>query len=316
MREKLPDSRLVRFLEDTTQSGGVDFHLHSYFSDGAQSPTALVEEVLRKKLFAFSLTDHDTMAGNFEARDALRQICPTSRDISDYKPGDEKRKGEIPWFVPGVECSTQFEDQEIHLLGYFTEVDPPEMKQFLKNQADLRVKRNEAMINKLNALGYQITPFEFRRYGVDQTVLGRVHMALWLVEYAGFPSIKEAFRRLLNEGCPAFVPREKHTVEEVAGAIAKSGGVTVLAHPQQYRWCEDINSPETTQSLTRCFSDCQSMGVLGVECFHGQASQEESQLMSEVAKGLGMICTAGSDSHGRDDQHAHMYEGGTVFNLD
>ncbi|HZK28760.1 MAG TPA: PHP domain-containing protein [Clostridia bacterium] len=312
----LPESRLARFLENATQTGGVDFHLHSHFSDGAQSPGDLVDEVLEKKLLAFSLTDHDTMGGIAQARDALRRRQPRARDASDYRPDEWTILGGGPWFVPGVECSAQFEGQEVHLLGYFAKIDPPEMTTYLKKQADERTRRNEAMIRKLNTLGYPITSRDLRRFGIAQTMRGRVHIALWLVENADFTSIEEAFQVLLNEGRPAYVQREKHSVEEVADVIARSGGVAVLAHPQKYGWCENRDAPETIQSLKRRFSSCQSMGVAGVECYHGQANKEESRFMSDLASELGMICTAGSDSHGRDDHHGQMYDGETCCSRD
>ena len=111
----------------------------------------------------------------------------------------------------------------------------------------------------------------------------------------------------MDDGRPAFVYRERRQVEEVAGVIRQSGGLAVLAHPQQYGWCQDPASPQTAEELVRRFSLFKEAGLIGIECFHGEATKEESALMAREAEALAMICTAGSDSHGRPGRHAPMF---------
>lgn len=41
----------------------VDLHCHSYYSDGEDSPTQLIEKAAALKLEALALTDHDTVKG-------------------------------------------------------------------------------------------------------------------------------------------------------------------------------------------------------------------------------------------------------------
>ena len=48
----------------------IDLHVHSNCSDGTLSPTELVNLALEISLKAFALTDHDTIAGIEEARQA------------------------------------------------------------------------------------------------------------------------------------------------------------------------------------------------------------------------------------------------------
>ena len=292
----MTDLPLARYLHEASCGGGVDFHLHSHYSDGAQSPLDLVREVMAKRLKAFSLTDHDSMAGVPALRFALHELGAQAR------------------FVPGVECSARFQGQEIHLLGYFNEDQPPAMMGYLEEVVLERQERNLRMIKRLNQLGYAIRAGDLTEPGGEARIHGRVHMALWLVEHAGFPSIASAFGELLNEGRPAFVPRKRREVEEVAGVIGQAGGVAVLAHPQQYGWCGHPSDPDAGWMLNRRFAAVRDQGVRGIECFHGQATPQESHMMRAAASGLDMICTAGSDSHGRgDDQHASMYSLESVF---
>lgn len=286
-----PDRDLAFFLAEAVRRGGVDFHLHSSFSDGAQSPEEILDQVLDHGLWAFSLTDHDSMAGIPVIREALGRVP------------EEKR----PLFIPGVELSAFFEGREVHILGYFKEDQPPPILAYLEDQARDRVRRNEAMVKKLRDLGYPIQPADLLAYGHRGTMIGRVHMALWLVDQAGLPSVKEAFTRLLGEGRPAFVYRDRRPVKDLVALIRQAGGLAVLAHPQEYGWLEDSASLEGKEELKRRFGLFKEAGIGGIECFHGKATREEAGVMQDLARSLDLICTAGSDSHGREDGHAPMY---------
>ena len=48
----------------------IDLHVHSHWSDGDQSPAQLVRMAKAKGLEAIALTDHDTLAGGPELRQA------------------------------------------------------------------------------------------------------------------------------------------------------------------------------------------------------------------------------------------------------
>ncbi|NLB50288.1 MAG: PHP domain-containing protein [Clostridiaceae bacterium] len=289
----MTDIPLARFLHEASLSGGVDFHLHSYFSDGAQSPAQLVRQVSTNKLKAFALTDHDSMAGIPGVRDEMDRLS---------SPG-------LPRFVPGVECSAQFQGREVHVLGYFTEDNPADLQAYLQELAWEREDRNRRMLARLNQLGYAIQAADLADEADASSIKGRVHMALWLVREGGFATILDAFHQLLAEGKPAYIPRQRRSVEEVAEVFKRSGGLAVLAHPQLYGWCDDPDEGKVLSELQVHFEALRGKGIEGIECFHGQSSSRQSQLMFKVAAGLDLICTAGSDSHGRDDQHAEMYHG-------
>lgn len=287
MNGRLTDSPLAAFLSQATREGGVDFHLHSSCSDGLQSPGQLVAQAVANRLRAFALTDHDSMAGIPEARRTLKAL-----EIPDP-----------PVLIPGVECSARYQEREVHILGYFQEDQPVAMLDYLRDLAEERQERNLAMMAKLNDLGFPVRPEDLEEYGRQGTVYGRVHMAQWLVDRAGFSSIDQAFRQLLGQEKPAFVLRKKRQVSEVAGVIRRAGGLAVLAHPQQYGWCEAGREEE----LEGNFLAMKEAGIQGIECFHGDADQREASLMQETALAVDLICTAGSDSHGREDLHAPMF---------
>lgn len=76
----------------------VDLHCHSTASDGAMSPTALVARAHEHGVRMLSLTDHDTLEGLPEAR----QACLDNG---------------MQW-ISGVELSCTWGGATIHVLGY------------------------------------------------------------------------------------------------------------------------------------------------------------------------------------------------------
>lgn len=74
-----------------------DLHAHSSASDGILSPAALVSRAKARGVSQIALTDHDTLDGIAEAREASERV-----DIG---------------FVPGIEFSTQWRNQGIHIVG-------------------------------------------------------------------------------------------------------------------------------------------------------------------------------------------------------
>ena len=51
----------------------IDLHTHSTFSDGIDTPTALIQQAHKIGLTAIALTDHDTVSGCPEFQQAARQ---------------------------------------------------------------------------------------------------------------------------------------------------------------------------------------------------------------------------------------------------
>ena len=44
----------------------IDFHSHTFYSDGSDSPGSLIRAVKTKGVDSLAITDHDTMAGYYK----------------------------------------------------------------------------------------------------------------------------------------------------------------------------------------------------------------------------------------------------------
>ena len=115
----------------------VDLHIHTTRSDGLLTPTEVVMKAKEKKMAAIGITDHDTISG-----------------IPEAIAAGEQNGIEV---VPGVELSSQYDGRDIHILGYFFDIDHPRMLEYLQKFRDERSRRAEKMVKNLNDLGVQLT---------------------------------------------------------------------------------------------------------------------------------------------------------------
>lgn len=258
-----------------------DLHIHSHFSDGIYSPTKLVRLAEEKGLGGLALTDHDTVEGNTEFMDAL-----SSSEIVG---------------IPGVEVSTEYQEQEIHVLGYFVPLGESKIETRLKAIRESREKRFPKMVQKLRDIGIEIDQRQVDKIlqGVESP--GRPHLARILIENGVVGDINEAFREYLVPGKPGYVKRELIEIIEAIKLLRASGAVPVLAHPLL------INNVDLRSFLIVL----KSQGLEGVEVDYGYRRQELLEGIGTVrsyAVELELVPTGGSDSHG-DNGH---YELGSV----
>src|SRR5882757_7256072 len=95
-----------------------DLHLHTNFSDGTYSPEELVMHARRQGLAAIALTDHDTVEGCGGAAIACGEA-------------------EIE-FIPGTELTAEQDGNELHILGYFMDI---QNQRFLSEIAKFQMVR-------------------------------------------------------------------------------------------------------------------------------------------------------------------------------
>jgi len=116
----------------------IDLHTHSTASDGSFTPQELMAEAKRSGLSAVALTDHDILAGLFEAE------------------AEAKRLNLI--FVRGVEISIDWHPGEFHLLGLGLHKDSSVLDKLLENLQKERKNRNMRIIEKMRQAGFDIKP--------------------------------------------------------------------------------------------------------------------------------------------------------------
>ncbi len=250
----------------------IDLHTHSTASDGTYSPSELVALAREVGLYALALTDHDTVEGLAEASAAAERLGVR--------------------LVPGVEISVKFEGPgHCHILGYFVDPASRVLRETLALLKKARSERNLRMVEKLQALGVEITLEEVvARAGGGE--VGRPHFAPLLVEKGVVRSPEEAFERYLKKGAPAYVPKARLSPEEAFSAIFEAGGLPVLAHPVHLRL-----PPE---ELSGYVARLKAFGLSGIEAYYTDHTPEFTAFCLELARRYNLVPTGGSDFHGRN----------------
>jgi predicted metal-dependent phosphoesterase TrpH len=247
----------------------IDLHLHTTHSDGSFSPTDVLRLAHKAGVTALAITDHDIVTGIPEAIAAGAEL------------GIE--------IIPGVEISSRVGNSELHILGYFLHWQDPELNQRLATLRESRHSRNPQIIERLRALGLDVTYEEVRALAGTDAV-GRPHIARLLMDKHYVTSAKDAFDRYLAEGRPAYVARELPSPADAIAWIRAAGGVAVLAHPT---WAK-----VSGESLNALLIALKAEGLGGIEVHYSSHTKRQTREYHDLAKRLDLLITGGSDFHG------------------
>ena len=240
----------------------VDYHLHTWCSDGALAPTEMLALIRREGVESFSITDHDTCAAWGLLRGTPGLLC-------------------------GVEATGGHDDREIHIVGLGIDPDFPQLADLLQRIRAIRERRITALIARLpTEVSRGLTLDDVRDHRPHAGhALSRNHLARALVKRGGVPTYRDAFDRHLGDeylrdpNLPAFPP-----VAEVTGAIRAAGGVSLLAHPGMYR------------HLAVIFSLVE-LGCDGLEVAHPHLDPTLAAGMRARAQERGWLMGVGTDTH-------------------
>lgn len=258
VKKPLPPAPIVKLRKETA-----DLHMHSRFSDGALTVTELIDLSVARKLSCISITDHDT----FDAYDA-------GKDYAAEK-GLE--------FIPGIEISAVHKGRDIHILGYFIDVNNLALNLEMQEQAKNRRRRVKEILKRLDRMGMPLS-FEKVLSKAGGGVIGRPHIAMAMIEEEYISSFNDAFSKYLSEDGDAYVEKRGLGIEETIQLIRRAGGISVLAHPQKSR-CDEL-----IPMMVEC-------GLGGLETYCPTQKGSSARNYREMAQKYGLVCSGGSDFH-------------------
>lgn len=246
-----------------------DLHLHSYYSDGTESPKYLVSQAKALGISPIALCDHNTVKG-----------------LEEFLTEAEMQGVEA---IPGIEFSVDYQGKELHLLAfgiekkYYAEIEE-KMDEYLK----IRERTNREMVDALRSAGYMIDYDEIlAKSGTGY--INRSHIGRELTEKGYTASVREAFDTLLSKKSPYFRPRKFPDVFDMIGYARKIGAVPILAHPF-------LQFDE--EGLRTFLTEARKRGLFGMETVYTEFSEEQTALAQKIAKEFDLLESGGSDFHG------------------
>ena len=241
----------------------IDLHVHTTASDGSCNTSEVIELAKSTGLSAIAITDHDSVDG-----------------LGFYDDEIE--------VIDGIELSCDF-SREMHIVGLYIDKNNEVLAEKLIKLAELREVRNLKTLKILNELGFPITVDEVKKIATGK-IWGRAHFARLLFEKGYVESTKDAFRKYLGHGRPAYVTEDRMQPEECIRFIKNAGGIPILAH-MHYLHLDEIE-------LRALLLELKSYGLMGVETKYTEYTPENEKLYIRMAEELGLLKSGGSDFHG------------------
>ena len=243
----------------------VDLHVHTTASDGHYTPTQIVEMAIRAGLKTIAIADHDSTGGVAEAQRASLQADDGGLEV-----------------VPAVEINVDFARTELHILGYYVDVQSPVLQRALERLRESRLSRAQLIVKKLGQAGVSLSWDKVAEIAGEGSV-GRPHIAQALVEQKYAASVDDAFTRYIGRNGPAYVERFKLEPADAIQLVLGAGGIPVLAHP--------LEVMDMVPALVQT-------GLAGLEAYYSGYSEDQIRSLVALAKRRGLLLTGGSDFHG------------------
>ena len=241
----------------------IDLHMHTTYSDGFYSPLELIQKVNERNLDIISITDHDSV-------NAIEEAITIGNDFGVK-------------VIPGLEISTDIEDKEVHLLGYFIDINHPELKKYLSFFREERYYRATRIVNKLNKIGIEITIDDVMEVAKNSAV-GRPHIAMALLKLGIVDEYYEAFEKYLRDNGPAYERKIHVSPQSALKLISDAGGLSFIAHPGHLK--ESI------------LMNLINAGIDGIEVIHPSHNEYQQKFYRGIVSQYCLLESGGSDFHG------------------
>ncbi len=251
----------------------IDLHSHSTVSDGTLTPSELLAHASKQEVDVLALTDHDSIDGLDEARKAANKLGIR--------------------LINGVEISTSWMGQTIHMVGLGIDPTHPPLTDGLKKICEYREWRAEEIGRRLAKKRIE-GGYEGAKSFAKGGLIARTHYARFLVDAGYCKDIREVFKKYLVRGKPGYVPGKWAELEEAVSWVLGAGGIPIIAHPARYRI--------TAGRLRKLLGDFKQAGGIGLEVVSGSHNTDETQTMARTAKKAGLLASQGSDYHGPENQ--------------
>lgn len=261
-----------------------DLHMHSDASpDGDVSVKDLVQIAKEKGLKVMALTDHD-------------RVC-------NVPAITEEAAREGIRVIPGIECSTLYGKDNVHVLGYGIDLNDPYFVSLADQVKGLSI---HAFLGRYEVLK-KTYGFETTLEEVDEKAQGK---SPWFALFElitqepkirchpdfqpylpggarSEPAAVNFYWDKMQAGSPFYVPTGYPDIFETIDKIHQAGGLAFVAHPSSTFY----KKKERLQAL-------KDAGLDGLEAYSNYHDDERNAYYANMAKELGLLISCGSDFHG------------------
>lgn len=247
---------------------GGDLHCHTKLSDSSMGIDDLIVLAQKRGINTIAITDRDCQAGTIRGK-----IIGERRGIT---------------VIPGVEisCYDSARERNVEMLCYLSD-SPDRLEGLCHRNIVARKKASQLMTLKI-ARKYPITPELVLKCATGSTAVFEQHIMHALMECGLTDKLYgDLYYELFSPESPDNVIVKAGYPEpaEVIEAIHEAGGIAVLAHP-------------STEKDVEILKDLVSKGLDGVEVWHPSISDEQKDLLMNIARENNLLSLGGTEFMG------------------
>lgn len=249
-----------------------DLHTHSICSDGRFKPEEIIQMAKERNLDYISLTDHDTLSGINDAMEEAKKLNVN--------------------FIPGIELSTEYNGESIHVLGFFNKetYNNPKLNSILEEFKEKRISRAYKIVENLKKFhNIELDINKVLSNGKD--TIARPHIAKAIID-AGYPYDHDyIFKNFIGNDCPAYVPSTKLSTIDGIKLLKEFNALVFLAHPVLVK-----KTP---------VEDLLKLGFDGLEAIYYKNTPSDTDKFLDLAMKMNLYISCGSDCHGIPSDISH-----------
>lgn len=276
----------------------IDMHMHTTYSDGADSLIEVLKKAESLKLEYISITDHDTCEGYKE----LAKL-----DVKKYFSGQ---------IINGVEIKCAYKKRLIEILGY--KVDPKVINNFMeefhktKSKEILQQKYFDILHERCKDMGLVMSKKEDIEFNpkTDWASIKiyndiKAHEENKLKVPDDFWSEFNIFSKKYcgDVNYPLYIDKSEDylQLDETIKLVKDAGGLVFLPHIFIYKWAED--KKKLLDDIVAEYD------IDGIECMHSEFSQDDIDYLLEYTQKNNFYRSGGSDYHGKNKVGIEMAVG-------
>ncbi len=276
----------------------IDMHMHTTYSDGADSLIEVLKKAESLKLEYISITDHDTCEGYKE----LAKL-----DVKKYFSGQ---------IINGVEIKCAYKKRLIEILGY--KVDPKVINNFMeefhktKSKEILQQKYFDILHERCKDMGLVMSKKEEIEFNskTDWASIKiyndiKAHEENKLKVPDDFWSEFNIFSKKYcgDVNYPLYIDKSEDylQLDEAIKLVKDAGGLVFLPHIFIYKWAED--KKKLLDDIVAEYD------IDGIECMHSEFSQDDIDYLLEYTQKNNFYRSGGSDYHGKNKVGIEMAVG-------
>lgn len=244
-----------------------DLHMHTSYSDGDYDIKEVIEMAAGAGIKTMAITDHDR-ADHFE------KIKEIGKDF------------EIR-LIKGLEISAYDFDshKKVHIVGLFLPESTPEIDKLNAITNKKREAYHLSLLPKLAKDGFELD-YEYLKTFAKNSIIYKSDI-FWAMKKK-YPERMEGvgFKDIFDEKTTDSLARTMGyiPVKDAIEAVNTDGGLSILAHPQEYDNWDEIKKYK-------------EIGLRAMEINHSRMKDGDFERAEDVAKKLDLLMSGGSDFH-------------------